>query len=144
MEVFRDGWKTSLLCGTFSSQRCHLVPNLGRQNWLVYVSTVFQVVHFEGQFWATDVQGFYIASIYIYIYLFIDGCYHPLWESCLTSQSHEELDAFLLLVFLGQLNSLLFRHSLCQLMVKCWFVLVVWIPRIPLWKGLLLTRDRYP
>ncbi len=27
---------------------------------------------------------------------------------------------------------------LCQLMINCWFGLVVWIPGIPLWKGWLL------
>ena len=29
-------------------------------------------------------------------------------------------------------------HLVIQLMINCWFGLVVWIPGIPLWKGLLL------
>ena len=33
---------------------------------------------------------------------------------------------------------LLLENEIDQLMVGCWFGVVVWIPRIPLWKGLLL------
>ena len=38
---------------------------------------------------------------------------------------------------------ILFYFSKNQLMVKCWFGFMVWIPGIPLWKGLLLKGTRF-
>ena len=38
----------------------------------------------------------------------------------------------------GMVECCFFSWGYCQLVINCWFALVVLIPRIPLWKGLLL------
>ena len=43
-----------------------------------------------------------------------------------------------LFVLMIKNSTIIFKNPILQLMVNCWFGLVVWIPGIPLWKGLLL------